>query len=76
MTGKELYEARGKLGLMWGLGRPLGPNELARALQLQKNGASHILAMESGAKVVSGPIAAAIETWLATGYRPQDKGEQ
>jgi hypothetical protein len=70
MTGAELYAARGRLGELWGLGRPLGPNELARALQLQKNGSTHILAMERGAKAVSGPIAAAIEAWLATGYRP------
>jgi hypothetical protein len=70
MTGEELFKARAKLGELWGLGKPLGPNELARALRLQKNGAANILAMERGAKPVSGPITVAIETWLATGYRP------
>jgi hypothetical protein len=70
VTGKELFEARATLGMLWGLGKPLGPNELARALRLTKNGASNILAMERGAKPVSGPIAVCIETWLATGYRP------
>jgi hypothetical protein len=73
MNGEELNAARVKLGELWNLGKPVGPNALARALQLGKNGASHILAMESGAKAVSGPIAACIETWLATGYRPPDK---
>jgi hypothetical protein len=69
MTGKELFEGRATLGMMWGRPRPLGPNELARALRLQKNGAANILAMEREAKPVSGPISVAIEAMLA-GYRP------
>jgi hypothetical protein len=75
MTGKEVFEARAKLGELWKLGRPLGPNELARALRLQKNGGANILAMERGIKPVSGPISVAIEAMLA-GFRPQDKDER
>ena len=74
VTGKELYDARGTLGRMWGLGRPLGPNELARALRLGKNGGARVLEMEHGTRLVSGPVSVAIEAMLA-GFRPQDKGE-
>jgi hypothetical protein len=69
VTGKELFEARATLGMMWGRSRPLGPNELARALRLTKNGAAAVLAMERGAKPISGPLSVAVEAMLA-GYRP------
>jgi hypothetical protein len=74
VTGKELFEARATLGMMWGRGQPIGVNELARALRLGKNGAASILKMEAGERPVSGPMSVAIEAMLA-GFRPQDKGE-
>jgi hypothetical protein len=70
VTGEELLKARAKLGELWGLGRHLGPNELAHALRLQKNGGARILEMERGIRPVSGPVSVAIEVMLATGYRP------
>ena len=70
MTGRDVFEARATLGEMWGLGRPLGPNELAHALGLSPtNGGSTVLAWERGAKPVTGPVAVAIAAMLA-GYRP------
>jgi hypothetical protein len=74
MTGAELYAARARLGELWGLGHPVGVNELARALRLGKNGAGSIMKMEAGERPVSGPMSVAIEAMLA-GFRPQDKGE-
>jgi hypothetical protein len=74
VTGQELFEARATLGMLWGLGKPLGPNELARALRLGKNGAARILEMERGTRAMSGPVSVAVEAMLA-GFRPQDKGE-
>jgi hypothetical protein len=74
MTGEGLREARGKLGLMWGYGRHLHVNELAKALRLGKNGGANILKMERGERPVSGPVSVAVEAMLA-GFRPQDKGE-
>jgi len=70
MTGRDVFEARATLGQMWGLGRPLGPNELAHALNLSpKTGGSTVLAWESGARPISGPATVAIAAMLA-GYRP------
>jgi hypothetical protein len=74
MTGDELHAARAKLGELWGLGRPLSPNELAHALRLGKNGGGRILVMERGERPVSGPMSVAIEAMLA-GFRPQDRDE-
>jgi hypothetical protein len=71
MTGEELYAARAKLGELWDLGKPLGVNELARALRLGKNGAAGILKMEAGERPISGPVSVAIEAMLA-GFRPRD----
>jgi hypothetical protein len=70
MTGEEVFEARATLGMMWGRGRPLGPDELGRALGLTaRNAGDTVHAWERGRKPVSGPAAVAIAAMLA-GYRP------
>jgi hypothetical protein len=70
MSGKQVREARTTLGMMWKLGRPLGPRELGKALGLApQNAGATILAWEREAKPVSGPAAVAIAAMLA-GYRP------
>jgi hypothetical protein len=71
VTGEELREARAQLGMMWGHGRHLGVNELARALRLGPNGGANILKMERGTMPVSGPISVAVEAML-TGFRPRE----
>lgn len=72
MTGTELRDARGALGELWGLGRPLQMVELGRLLGLggRDKGAS-IRDYERGKTSISGPMALAIELMLS-GARPAD----
>lgn len=69
MTGREIRNARAKLGKLWGLNRPLHASELARALRLQgRDPGATVLAWEAGTPV-SGPVSVAIEMMLA-GAKP------
>lgn len=67
----DIRDARGRLGLMWGLGRPLRMSELGRVLRLQGRdiGAS-VRDWERGHTAISGPVALAIELML-DGARPK-----
>jgi hypothetical protein len=69
MTGHDIRAARGTLGELWGLGRPLYASELARALRLRgRDPGATVLAWEAGTPI-SGPVSVAIEMMLA-GARP------
>lgn len=72
MNGDDVFRARGTLGRMWGLGRPLFAAELARLLRLggRDPGAS-IRDYERGKTAVSGPVSVALEMMLA-GAPPPD----
>lgn len=70
MKPQELHEARGTLGHMWGLDRPLKKTELARALRLQgRDIGKSVGHWESGITPISGPVSVAIEAMLA-GFKP------
>lgn len=70
MTGREIRNARSKLGKLWGLDRPLHASELARALRLQgRDPGATVLAWEAGTPV-SGPVSVAIEMMLAGAVPP------
>lgn len=70
MTGKDIRQARAKLGKMWGLDRPLHAAELARALRLTgRDPGRSVLDWELG-KPVSGPVSVAIEMMLAGATPP------
>lgn len=73
MTGDELREARGTIGEMWGLGRPLTMTEMGRALGLRgADPGSSVRDYERGTTVITGPIENLVEAMLA-GYAPQKK---
>jgi hypothetical protein len=70
MTPTELRDARGRLGHMWGLGRPLRMSEMGRALRLQgRDPGASVRDWERGHTPISGPVAVAVEAMLA-GFRP------
>jgi hypothetical protein len=72
MIGTDVREARGVLGLMWGLDRPLHHSELGRALRLKGKDAGHTVRdWERKEAEISGPVSAAIEMMLA-GAMPPD----
>ena len=76
MTGDDVKAARVRLGEIWGVGRPLSPIELARALGLSPtNGNDHVLNMEKGKSKVSGPIELLIEFYLSEKVFPPDRIE-
>lgn len=71
MTGDELRAARGALGELWGLGRPLRMAEMGRALRLGgRDPGESIKAYEDGKTSISGPITVAVEMML-DGARPR-----
>ncbi len=66
MTGNKLRKAREILGHRWGLGRPLKMAELGRALRLGgRDPGESIRNYESDRTPISGPVAVAVEMWLA-----------
>lgn len=68
MTGRDVRNARGRLGELWGLGRPLHAAELGRLLRLQgRDPGATVLTWEREGP--SGPAAVAIEAMLS-GWRP------
>lgn len=72
MTPTELREARGRLGRLWGLDRPLKMSEMGRALRLGgRDPGQSIRDYERGATPISGPISALVECYLA-GAHPVD----
>lgn len=72
MTGEELREARGALGEIWGLGRPLHMSELGRALRLQGRDPGATVRDWERRGGPTGPAAVAIETWLRERCPPAD----
>lgn len=72
MTGEDLRDARGKLGTLWGKGRPLHASELGRALRLGgRDPGESIRDYERGKTSISGPMSVAVEMFLA-GVLPPD----
>jgi hypothetical protein len=72
LTGADLTEARRRLGVRWGLCRPLHMSELAQALRLVGNDpGGTIRDYESGKKPISGPISVCIEMWLGGAPPPE-----
>lgn len=66
MKGEEILAARYALGEKWGLGRPLTPLEMARAVGLSPtNGDDHVTNMEADRSKVSGPIAILVKLYIA-----------
>lgn len=73
MTGDELRQARGAIGEMWGLDRPLTMAEMGRALGLRgADPGATVRDYERGHTPISGPIEVAVNAMLA-GYAPQKK---
>lgn len=71
MNGEEMRDARGKLGRMWGFGRPLHMSEMARACRLGGRRPSDVVRdYERGKTTISGPLSALIECYLDGGMPP------
>lgn len=72
MTGDDMRDARGRLGDLWGLGRPLAMAEMARVLGLGgRDPGANIRDYEQGKTRISGPMSLAIDA-LLSGWRPAD----
>jgi len=72
MTGEQMRDARGTLGELWGLGRPLKMAELGRVLGLQgRDPGAGIRDYERGTTRISGPVSLAMAA-LLDGWRPAD----
>ena len=70
MTGDEMRDARGRLGDLWELGRPVTMTELGRILGLQgRDVGASVRDWERGKSPIMGPTALAIGA-LLDGYRP------
>ena len=75
MTGAEIHAARGRLGHLWGLGRPLHASELGRALRLSgRDPGASVRDYERGKTAISGPVSVAIEMMLASTLPPDGLG--
>ena len=71
MTPDQLRDARARLGLMWGLGRPLHMSEMGRALRLSgRDPGASIRDYERGTTRISGPVSVAVEMMLAGALPP------
>lgn len=76
MTPEQFRDARGTLGFMWGLDRPLRMTEMGRALRLTgRDPGNSIRDYERGKTQISGPISVAVEAMLA-GFRPNNENEK
>jgi len=72
MTGDELHDARGRLGDLWYLGRPVSMAEMGRALRLGgRDPGESIRDYERGTTRISGPVSVAVEMMLM-GMLPPD----
>lgn len=72
MSARQIRAARGKLGELWGKGRPLYASELARSLRLGgRDPGATVLDWEREKTTVSGPVSALVELYLA-GVQPPD----
>lgn len=72
MSGHDVRAARGALGELWGLGRPLTMRQMGRALRLTgRNIGASVRDYERGRTEVSGPLSALIELYLR-GAAPVD----
>jgi hypothetical protein len=70
MTAEEFRDARGRLGQMWGLDRPLTLTEFGRVLRLGGvRPDQSVRDYERGKTAVSGPLSVLIEMMLA-GAKP------
>lgn len=75
MTPDQLRDARGTLGAMWGLQRPLRMSEMGRALRLGGNDPGQsIRDYERGVTRISGPISVAVDMMLAGALPPDGIG--
>jgi hypothetical protein len=75
MTGRDIRNARAKLGKLWGLDRPLRAAELGRALRLQgRDPGRSVLDWECEKTPVTGPVSLAIEAMLAGYLRASQYG--
>ena len=71
MTGDEMHDARGRLGQLWGFGRPLRASELGRVLRLSgRDPGASIRDYERGKTAISGPLSVAVEMMLAGAIPP------
>jgi hypothetical protein len=71
MTGDELRDARGRLGELWGLGRPVHMSEMGRALRLSgSNVGDSIRDYERGKTRISGPVSVAVRMMIAGALPP------
>jgi hypothetical protein len=71
----DIADVRVRLGVVWGLDRPVTKRELARALHLSdKYGDEHVAKMENHKTAISGPIEVALRMMLA-GARPPTMGD-
>lgn len=76
MTGNDIRNARGKLGKLWGFGRPLRMSELGRALRMRsRDVGATVRDWERGKATITGPVSVAIEMMLA-GAMPPDPLEK
>jgi len=72
MNGDELNSARGRLGDLWNLGRPVSMAEMGRALRLGgRDPGESIRDYERGTTRISGPVSVAVEMMLM-GMLPPD----
>jgi hypothetical protein len=74
VTPKQLHAARGKLGKLAGLDRPLSYSEMGRALRLQGDEPGQSVRKWEQRDGPSGPASVAIEMMLA-GAEPPDGWE-
>jgi len=72
MTGEEFRDARGTLGHLWGLGRPMTLTEFGRVLRLGGvRPDQSVRDYERGKTQVSGPMSLLIDLMLA-GAKPKN----
>jgi DNA-binding transcriptional regulator YiaG len=76
MSPRQVRAARVRLGQMWGLGRALTPDELARELGMGgREPGNKVQHWETGSIQPSGPVSRLLQALLA-GFRPSLDGEQ
>ena len=71
MTDSELHAARGRLGELWNLGRPVSMAEMGRALRLGgRDPGESIRDYERGTTRISGPVSVAVDLMLGGAIPP------
>ena len=72
LTGRDIRAARGILGRLWGLGRPLRMSEMGRALRLSGSDVGRsIRDYERDKTRITGPLSVAVEM-MVHGAPPPD----